>query len=600
MTKLSDYVASYLADRGVDAVFTVSGGGIMHLLDSVGREDRLRVVCNFHEQACAIAAESYARVRHDVGVCLVTTGPGGTNALSALAGAWVDSIPVVVIAGQVRQDLIADYARLRQLGPQEIDIDAMARPVTKYSAVIRDPKRIRMELDRAFAIAKEGRPGPVWLTVPLDVQGAEIDVPALAGWTPPTKPTTDDAAQRAGVATLIGLLRAARRPVLIGGNGIRLDCAESAFERFVERLRIPVLLTIGAMDLLPEDHPHYQGKFGPLGQRRGNFALQNADLVLSVGASMNVSTTGFNLKGFAPHATRIMVNVDPAEIDKGTVPVALGITAAPSCFFAEFQRQAGDTALGAPERWLEACADWRRRYPPLVDDYFQDREHVNSYVFTDRLSEALAGGEVVVTGNGLDAWSVYQTFKVRRGQRVFTNVNFGAMGWDLPAAVGAAVARPAGRAVLVTGDGSFQFNVQELLTIGHNQLDVKIFVLNNDGYESIRATQNNFFGGHLVGADPASGVGNPDFRLLAEAYRLGYAFVRTNDEIPTVISSVLAADGPVLCEVNLSRTQTRTPKTSSYRNERGELESRPLEDMFPFLPREEVAANMAISRGDRA
>jgi acetolactate synthase-1/2/3 large subunit len=598
MTKLSNYVAAYLADHGVDSVFTVSGGGIMHLLDSVGREERLRVVCNFHEQACAIAAESYARVRGGVGVCLVTTGPGGTNALSALGGAWVDSIPVVVLSGQVRQDLIADYGRLRQLGPQEIDIDSMVRPVTKYSALVRDPKTIRQELDRAFAIAQEGRPGPVWLTIPLDVQGAEIDEATLAGWSPPPEPPTEEAPLRANVAALIDILRTARRPVLIGGNGIRLDCAEEAFERFVDKLRIPVLLTIGAMDLLPEDHPNYQGKFGPLGQRRGNFALQNADVVLSVGASMNVSTTGFNLKGFAPRATKIMVNVDPAEIEKGTVPIDLGIVSTPARFFAEFERQAAELSLGAPASWVEACADWRRRYPPLVSAYFEDAEHVNSYVFVDRLSSALSGGEVVVTGNGLDAWSVYQTFKVRRGQRVFTNVNFGAMGWDLPAAVGAAVARRDNRVVLVTGDGSFQFNVQELLTIGHNRLDVKIFVLNNDGYESIRATQTNFFAGHLVGADPASGVSNPNFRLLAEAYGLGYSYIRRNDDVTSVVSCVLGTDGPVLCEVNLSRTQTRTPKTSSYRNERGELESRPLEDMFPFLPREEVAANMAISRDD--
>jgi acetolactate synthase I/II/III large subunit len=598
MTKLSNYVAAYLADRGVDSVFTVSGGGIMHLLDSVGRETRLRVVCNFHEQACAIAAESYSRVRGGVGVCLVTTGPGGTNALSALGGAWVDSIPVVVLSGQVRQDLIADYGRLRQLGPQEIDIDSMVRPVTKYSALVRDPKSIRQELDRAFAMAQEGRPGPVWLTIPLDVQGAEIDEATLAGWSPPPAPTAADAALRENVAALIEILRTARRPVLIGGNGIRLDCAQQAFERFVDKLQIPVLLTIGAMDLMPEDHPNYQGKFGPLGQRRGNFALQNADVVLSVGASMNVSTTGFNLKGFAPRATKIMVNVDPAEIDKGTVAIDLGIVSTPARFFAEFERQAAEISLNAPAAWLEACAAWRENYPPLVHAYFEDADHVNSYAFVDRLSSALTGGEVVVTGNGLDAWSVYQTFKVRRGQRVFTNVNFGAMGWDLPAAVGAAVAHEGNRVVLVTGDGSFQFNVQELLTIGHNRLDVKIFVLNNDGYESIRATQTNFFGGHLVGADPASGVSNPNFRLLAEAYGLGYAYIRTNDDVASVVTCVLEKEGPMLCEVNLSRTQTRTPKTSSYRNERGELESRPLEDMFPFLSREEVAANMAISRDE--
>lgn len=590
--KVSDYVVDFLVKRGAADVFMVSGGGIMHLVDSVGRHPGVRYYCNYHEQACAIAAEAYARVRNGVGACLVTTGPGSTNALSGIAGAFVDSVPVIVISGQVRRDLIADYSKLRQLGPQEINIEPMARPVVKYFKTLMDPAMLRYEMECAWWHATSGRPGPVWINVPLDVQGADVDESSLRGYGGVTGSDCDPRLDQ--VREAVEMLQAAKRPVLIASGGIHLAGAEALFLRFVKKIRAPVLLTIGGMDLMGEGDEFYQGKFGPLGQRRGNFALQNSDLVLSLGASMSVACVGFNTAGLAPKARRIMVNVDAGELAKATYRADLAIHADVKRFMETFLRDTESTEFQPSPEWMAACEAWKRRYPILTPDLYEDKRHVNSYVFTSELSDLLGPEAVVVTGNALDAWSVYQTFKVKRGQRILVNVNYGSMGWDLPAAVGACVAQGNGRTILITGDGSFQFNVQEMLTIGRNRLDVKIFVLNNRGYASIRGTQTAFFEGHFVGADEGSGLGNPDFAKIAAAYGLGYGRIETNDRIRGAAAEFLARPGAALCEVNVAYSQDRRPRASSFRRADGMLESRPLEDMFPFLPEEEVRENMHI------
>jgi acetolactate synthase-1/2/3 large subunit len=594
--KLSDYVMNFLHREGSDHVFTVSGGGIMHLIDSLGRHPHLRYTCNYHEQSSAIAAENYSRIRGALGVCLVTTGPGSTNALSGVAGAWVDSIPLIVLSGQVRRDLIADYTKVRQLGPQEINIDDMARPVTKYFTTVMDPTRIRYELEKAVSIARRGRPGPVWLNLPLDVQGAMIDESALA---PYDGPDLDDARGGADLVTqaeeVSRLLRTSRRPVIIPGNGIRLANASGAFGRLVEQLQIPVVGTIGSTDAIHETHPCFMGRFGPLGQRRANFTVQNADLILGLGASLSVSSVGFNTESFARGATKVMVNVDRHEIEKARPVPDLAIAADVGPFMEAM------LALPAPawgqqlDPWWEACRAWRDRYALLSDDYFADTSHANSYVLADALSNALGPDDVVVTGNSLDWWSVYQAFKVKHGQRVYTNVNFGAMGWDIPAAIGACTGRDGRRTVLLTGDGTFQFSIHELQTIAHHRLPVKIFVLNNGGYTSIRSMQETHFGGHLVGADATSGVSNPDFRAIAAAYTLRYGFIANNAELAPVIESMLEGPDPVVCEVNIAPAQGRSPRVMSRRREDGTMESGTLENMYPFLPADEVARNMRIS-----
>ncbi|MGZ5004554.1 MAG: thiamine pyrophosphate-binding protein [Chthoniobacterales bacterium] len=593
--KVSDYVIDFLVKRGVGDIFMVTGGGIMHLVDSVGRHAGMRYICNNHEQACAIAAEAYARTRRGVGACLVTTGPGSTNALSGIAGAFVDSVPVIVISGQVRRDIIADYAKLRQLGPQEINIEPMARPVVKYFKTLMDPAMLRYELECAWQHATSGRPGPVWINIPLDVQGADFDETSAPAYEEPgAEHSLVKSELQSKVKEVIEMLQQAKRPVLIGGNGVHLGGAHEAFVRFVEKIGAPVLSTTGGMDLLDESHPLYMGRFGPTGQRRANFTLQNSDLMITVGASMSIGSIGFNTAGFAPKAKRIMVSVDPNEMEKPNFKPDLNVAADAGRFFEEFLAQANGTSFEFSSAWRDACTNWKQRYPTITPDYYADKEHVNSYVFARALSDALDTKDVVVTGNSLDIVSIIQSFVIRLGQRVFTNINYGSMGWDLPGAVGACVGAGRQRTCLMTGDGSVQFNIQEMMTVRANNLPVKIFVLNNAGYESIRATQRNFFNSHFVGSDFKTGIGNPDWEKLAAAYRFGYERIANNDEIAAKLPNVLNNPEPFLCELNLSPDQPRSPKTMSVRREDGSFETRPLEDMFPFLPREEVWENMHL------
>jgi acetolactate synthase I/II/III large subunit len=588
--KLSDYLADYLAKRGIGHIFLVSGGGIMHLLDSVGRHPELRYVCNFHEQACAYAAEAYARITGNAGACLVTTGPGATNALSAVPGAWFDSIPVVIVSGQVRLPLIADYTRVRQLGPQEVNIIPMVQPVTKWAKTIREPANIAADLDAAFAAATSGRPGPVWIDVPLDVQAAEIDLGPPAPAALPERAPNDALVE--AVSKTVELLRTSKRPMLVAGNGIRLGHAVPDLLQLLETARLPVILPISSMDLVPDSYPLHMGAFGPIGRRAANFALQNSDLLLSIGASMSIASTGFNTAGFAPRATKVIVNVDPGEIEKSTLQIDLPVLADAGDFIRELARQLEGVALPQHPRWIEACAAWKRRYPPGPPAEAVDPAYVNSYALAAELSEQMGPGEIVVGGNSLDTTSLYQSFRVKEGQRVIANLNFGAMGWDLPAAVGACFAAGGKRVVLFTGDGSIQFNIQELETVRKNDLNLRIFVLNNDGYESIRTTQTNYFEGRFVGSDFGSGIGNPDFEKLAQAYGLEYFRMDKPAEMADVARRVLEHPTAALCEVIISPKQPRAPRASSYRREDGTMESRPLEDLFPFLPREEVHENM--------
>ena len=592
---VAEYVMQFLAGRGVNDLFMVSGGGIMYLADAVGSPGTPKFWCNYHEQACAIAAEGYARVLGTPGVCLVTTGPGSTNALSAIAGAWVDSIPVIVISGQVRTDLRADYRQWRQYGPQEIDIISMARSVTKLAAEITDPGAVPDALEQAWRAATTGRPGPVWLSLPLDVQGSELDSTPQSSSAASAAATTageGDEDARQTVAKVLSELRRSRRPVIVAGNGVHVAQAENAFVRFVERLQIPVVTTIGAMDLLGETHPYYAGRFGPTGQRRANFTVQNADLVLSIGSGMSVAAIGFDGASFAPRARKVMVNVDPNEGGRPHLSLDL-VVAMDARDFTGQMTAAMEPAerFGAPE-WELAWRAWKDQFPIVTADYTADPSHVNSYYLAHALSEVIDANGLILTGNSLDAHSIFHSFAPKRGQRVMTNVNFGAMGWDLPALVGACAARPSARAVLVTGDGSMLFNVQELVTIGAHRLNAAIFVLNNEGYQSIRTTQTRYFDGRFVGADPASGVANPDFAALAAACGLAFARLETKQEVDQRLATIVASNGPILCEVNVAFDQERIPRVMSRRLDDGTMVSGSLQDQYPFLPREELLSLM--------
>lgn len=594
MIRLSDYVVGFLADRGVSDVFMVAGGGIMYLMDALGSEPRIRYVCNRHEQACAVAAEGYARATNRPGVCLVTTGPGAVNAISGIQGAWVDSIPLIVIAGQVRRDLVADYTKLRQKGPQEGNVVGLAALTTKYAVSVTDPRTIRRELEAAWHHAVSGRPGPVLVEIPVDVQGMSIDPDDLPAFEKPSAPVADSAANVAAAArATAAALRSARRPLLLCGTGIHLGAAEGHLSDLLGVAPVPIVLPDSAKDLVPEDYPLNLGIFGTAGQRRANFAVQNCDLLLVLGGGLCVKKTGFNFAGFAPHATKIVVDIDEQQLHnqivKGDETILADVAAFLPALVGELQR----TPLAPQEPWLEACRNWRRDYPPMMAEHHRHPGHVGGYVFMDVLSDHLAASDLLVTGNGLEAVAYVQVFRVKSGQRAMTSTNWGAMGWDLPLAMGAC--RGSGRrTVLVTGDGSFQMNLQELGTIRRYGLPIKVFVYNNLGYATIRATQRSLLDGRVMGSDPATGVDNPDFQKLAEAYGFGYDRIEDDAGIEPGIVRVLAAAGPVLCEVLVSPDEEIMPKASAFRREDGTLESRPLEDMAPFLPREEIWRNMHL------
>jgi acetolactate synthase I/II/III large subunit len=593
MMKLSDYVAQFLVEHGIQDIFLVSGGGIMHLLDSVSKRPDLNYYCNYHEQACAISAEGYARIRRDVGACLVTVGPGGSNAISGMLGAWYDSIPMIVISGQVRRNLIADYSKVRQIGPQEGNNLAMAKPVTKYANVVLDPNQIRYELELAYFMATSGRPGPVWLEIPLDVQDSQVEESLLPGFSHEASPAFYNREQlRIEIAQVLKLLKNAKRPILMFGNGIHLSKSEELLKRVISKLNLPVVLPDAAKDLIPEDHPLYLGIFGTAGQRRANFAVQNSDCVLSLGTGLCLKKVGFNFKGFAPNAKKIMVDIDEGQLYHQVIIPDLAIQADVRIFLEEMLDQLETTYIRPDKKWIDACLKWKHRYPLVVDDYYADKAHVNSYVFVDKLSNHLSSSDALVAGNGLDTVSYLQGFRVKEGQRTYTSINWGAMGWDLPLAIGTCIGHGRTRTICLTGDGSMQWNIQELLTIKNYNLPIKIFLFNNHGYSSIRATQKTFYNGRFVGSDESSGVSNPNYKLLAAAYGLKYARIATNDEVDRGITEVLSTTGPLLCELNISPEQGITPKASSFVREDGTIESRPLEDMFPFLPREEVWENM--------
>lgn len=593
MIKVSDFVVQFLVERNIDTIFLVSGGGIMHLVDSVGKNADMRYYCNYHEQACAHSAEAYSRVTGKVGACLVTTGPGGTNALSGVASAWVDSIPILVLSGQVRRDLIADYSKIRQKGPQEGNVVEMAKSVTKYAVTILDPRSVRYELEKALYLAVSGRPGPVWLDFPLDVQGAEVDEAALESFAIP-RLDINTALLKEQVNHFLQIAHEARRPLFLLGNGVHIARAEALVQELLEKMPFPVVLPNCAKDLVPESHPRYMGVFGTAGQRRANFAVQNADCVFFLASGINVTKAGFNYAGFAPKAKKVMVDIDEGQLYYQAIRPDIAIQADVREFLSEVLRQinADKLQFSPSPKWLDACARWKERYPILVDEFYRDKEHVNSYIFVDKLSDLLTAEDIVLAGNGIDEVSYWQAFKVKPGQRTLISGNWGPMGWDLPAAVGACIGSGR-RTICLSGDGSSQWNIQELLTIKHYHLPIKIFIFNNQGYTNIRMTQANFFG-RFVGADEASGVSNPDFAYLAAAYGLSYSKIRTNDEIEDGIACALQTEGPTLCELNIAVDQGITPKASAFRREDGTLESRPLEDMAPFLPREEVWENMHL------
>ncbi len=593
MIRVADYLMQTLVAHGVTDCFLVTGGGAMHLNDAVGRTEGMRYVACHHEQACAIAAESYFRLTNRPALVQVTSGPGGTNAITGVYGAYVDSCAMVVVSGQVKWETLVRSTNLplRQLGDQELDITRLVAPVTKYAVMVTEPESIRYHLERALHLATSGRPGPVWLDVPMNVQSAQVDPEKLRGYDPAedasAQPTSDVAAMAEAV---VARLRQAKRPVIYAGSGVRLARAEGVFRRVVERLGVPVVTGFNAHDLLPDAHPTLCGRPGTIGDRAGNFAVQNADFVLVLGCRLNIRQVSYNWGSFASHAFKAMVDVDRAELEKPTLSIDLKVHADARAFLTALDALAPAPSPAHAE-YLAWCRERRRKYPVVLPEYWSGTAGVNPYCFVDALSDELPEHEIVVTGDGTACIATFQAARLKEGQRLYSNSGCASMGWDLPAAVGAAVASGR-RVVCIAGDGSLQMNLQELSTLGAYRLPVKLFVLNNEGYHSIRQTQQSFFPGNVVGCGPESGVTFPDYELLARAHRLPYARLEAHAGLREGLAAFLAAPGAGLCEVRLDLAQPFAPKLTSRRLPDGQMVTSPLEDMAPFLDRAELAANM--------
>jgi acetolactate synthase-1/2/3 large subunit len=593
---VADYIFAFLADRGVNAAFLVTGGGAMFLDDALRRQARIRPVCCHHEQAAAMAAEAHARVSGLPGVACVTTGPGGINAMNGVFGAWTDAIPMLVVSGQVKRETIAaSYPGLamRQLGDQEVDIVGLVRGITKYAVSIDEPSSARYCLERAWHEATSGSPGPVWLDVPIDVQSAMVDPPELRGFAPPVEVMpSDQPGLREAAAVVAARLAEARRPVLLAGTGVRLSGAVPQFEAAVERLGIPVT-TAWTHDLIATEDPHFCGRQGTIGTRAGNFTVQNADLLLVVGARLTVRQVGYNWQAFAPRAFKVVVDVDEAEFSRPFVRIDMPIHADAGAFLAELMH-ALDAADYRKERhaaWLAWCRALLDRYPPVRPDQRTTRSPINPYHFVERLFEHLADDDVIVCGNSSATIVPFQAGRIRRGQRMFSNSGSASMGYDLPAAVGAAVARQGRRVICLAGDGSLQLNIQELQTIRHHDLPVKLFVLDNGGYLSIRSSQHNFFGA-TIGSGPDDGVSFPDYTAVAAAYGIPGTRLIEPAVLDEAIEQTLGADGPFVCQVELDPAQEFEPRIKSRAMPDGTIVSPALEDMYPFLDRDELARNM--------
>jgi acetolactate synthase-1/2/3 large subunit len=594
--RVADYIATTLAARGVRDVFLVTGGGAMHLNDAFGRERSLRCVPFHHEQACAMAADSYFRMTQRLAAVNVTTGPGGTNAITGVYGAFVDSLAMIVVSGQVKWETLVRSTKLplRQLGDQEVDIVRMVESITKYAVLVSEPASIRYHLERALHLATSGRPGPVWLDVPINVQAARVP-DEMRGYDPGEDahpPNTTDVV--AAARDVVERLRAAKRPVILAGSGVRTSGAHDLFLGVIDRLGIPVTTAWNAHDVLHDDHPLYAGRPGTVGDRAGNFAVQNSDLLIVLGSRLNIRQISYNWRSFAREAFKVIVDIDAAELEKPTVRPDLPIHAE----LGEFLRALLAIAPEAPSAhadWVAWCRERRARYPVVLPEHWSTNAGVNPYCFVQALFEQLQENQWVVTGDGTACVATFQAAYLKKGQRLYTNSGSAPMGYDLPAAIGASLAGDKRSVICIAGDGSIMMNLQELQTIVTQKLPISIFVLNNQGYHSIRQTQNAYFPDNEVGVGPASGVEFPNFAKLADAFGLPYRRISAHDELASSIAQVLSERRASICEVVLDLAQSFAPKLASRRLPDGTMVSSPLEDLAPFLDREELAQNLFIA-----
>ena len=585
--RVADIVASFLVDQGIKDVFTLTGGGAMFLNDGIASNDNINAICNHHEQACAMGAVAYAKYKNGLATAMLTTGCGATNAITGLLDAWQDNTPVIFISGQIKRKETSRNSKtnLRQFGVQEADIISIVESLTKYSVMVNEPNEILYHLEKAVHLAMTGRPGPVWIDIPLDVQGFFIEIDELKHFTP----EIDVTLEIKGMERLVKMYEQAERPIILAGNGVRLSGSVDKLREFSSKNNIPCVVSYLAVDYFEQDSPNYVGRLGIKGDRAGNFAIQNSDLIISLGSRLSVCLTGFEYELFARNSKLIVVDIDEDEHKKDTVDIDQFIHADVGNFLSKFANKITPKILG---NWQNKCVHWKNKWPVYQGGY--DADTVNMYEFTKTLSELASEDEIVVSDAGSSYYVTSQSFTFNSNkQRYITSGAQADMGFTLPAAIGTCIA--ANKSVVgITGDGSFQLNIQELQTIKHYNLPVKLIVWNNNGYLSIRATQNKFFDGRRIGTDPESGVSFPEVEKIAKAYDLPYVKINNTAELRKKLTDVITASGPVVCEVMCPENQEIIPMVSAIKNDDGSMTSKPIEDMYPFLDRDEFLKEMIV------
>ncbi|HEY4484387.1 MAG TPA: thiamine pyrophosphate-binding protein [Candidatus Paceibacterota bacterium] len=593
--KLSDYLVQYLVDRGIKKVFLLTGGACAHIVDSLGKNPDIKYVCMQHEQAAAMAADAYARITKNIGVAVATSGPGATNLITGVCCSYFDSIPTLMITGQVNLWETKGDKKIRQLGFQETDIIDIIRPITKFAVLVKDPGKIKYYLDKAIHIAKSGRQGPVWLDIPMNVQHAEINPEELEDFDPtelepevtpfPTYLTTQ----------ILDRIHKAKRPVIIAGAGIKLGQAENELLRLLGALKIPVVSSWSGIDILPYDFPLYIGQIGVYGNRAANFTVQNSDLLLSLGSRLDTRQTGGQPQTFAREAFKIVVDISEAELKKNWVVADIPVHADVKYFLTELNSVIS-TSVALPDfsDWHSTCLKWKERYPAVLPEYNNQMDSVNPYVFTEKLSKKLSKNSIITIDNGgISAWAI-QSLKVESGQRVVTSFGHAPMGYALPAAIGAASANPKTNVICLVGDGGFQLTIQELQTLKNYGLPIKVFVFNNNAYGIIKQFQEIYFGARYEATVSQTGYTAPDFKKVAWAYGIATEEIASHEEIDEKLDKILSAKGPFICNVKLNEAQKLIPKLIAIRTQDGKYISKPIEDMTPLLPRDEFLSNMII------
>ena len=593
--RVADFVAKFILEElGVEHVFTLTGAGIMHLTDGLASNKKLKTICPHHEQTASMALEAYSRATENFGVGIFTTGPGSTNAITGLAGAWQDSVPCLFISGQVKVAEASSQTgikKLRQFGVQELDIIPIVESITKYAVTVTEPEKIRYELEKAVHIAKSGRPGPVWIEIPMDIQSAIIDDDLEKFETEQKEKPKIDKNQ---IELIVELLQKSKRPIIISGQGVRISGAIELLSKLVKLFKIPVVTPYLGIDTIRHDEESYIGKTGVKGERAANLAMQNSDLILSIGSSLHVSVIGYNYQQFAREAKKIIVDIDEITHSKRTINIDQFVHGDARDFLNLLLEQLTDENSLNYASWLEKCNDWKEKYPTCLPEYKNTKNEVNSYFFIDQVCKNSKEGDIFVADAGGTFYAVSQAVTLTKpNQRYIPSSAMATMGYSLPAAIGISVAT-GNRVISFTGDGSLQQNIQEFQTLVEYNLPVKLFVLNNDGYHSIRTSQTNYFEKRYIGESSQSGISFPDTVKIAEVYGIKAFRINQPSEVNDIVNQVLNYDGPVICDVIVPREQEIVPTVASRVNDDGSMSSTPLEDMYPFLDRKEYKKNMFV------